>query len=67
MGSNSSTSSSFCGDEVNRDALVHEIKEVQFDPRKHLTPAYYECERRMLGHTGIPFEEFKVHNVEIDD
>jgi hypothetical protein len=66
MGNN--TSSTLCGDETNQDALVHkDPPEVIFDPRKHLTPAYYECEKRMLGHTGIPWEEFKVHNVEIDD
>jgi hypothetical protein len=39
----------------------------EYDHSMELTPAYLECEQKMLEHSGIPLSEFKVYNVEIDD
>ncbi len=65
MGNSQGGGLTLCDDRVNRDENV--VNEEPFDERKHLTPDYYECEKKMLGHTGLPWEEFKVHNVVIDD
>jgi abhydrolase domain-containing protein 5 len=66
MGNNTSTS--FCSDEANRDAQIHNTTaEDPNDHRKYLSPAYFECERKMLGHTGVPVEDIKSFNVVIDD
>ncbi len=49
-------------------AEIEELKRKhEEDPRRHLPPEYFEIERRCLENSGIPFEEFKVHNVEVDD
>ena len=48
----------------NLDNGEHEIP---IEMITDLTEAFYACEKRMLIHSGVPFEEFKIHNVVIDE
>jgi hypothetical protein len=50
-------------------------KKVELDPRDSpmqgtaldLTNDFLKYERRMIEHSGIPYEEFKIYNIKVDE
>jgi hypothetical protein len=56
----------FC--DISRHEAEQDVRDAETVPdlSHELDPEYFKYEKRMLEHSGLPFEAFKVHNVVID-
>ncbi len=67
MGNKTSANVENEDDEIGYDVSTQMPWKEKENPRKYQTPQELEIEKRWLENSGIPYDEFRIENIVVDE